>query len=263
MMAPTKQQPAGSEGALALRSVSGKTICEFSGETVSEIRRMLTSLMYQATLPKSIANISALREEGVTYITLAMAATLASDVNARICAVEMNWWHPSMHLYLNGQQPLPAAEGKQKKGKPSAGVELAAPPENIGLGAVLRGTTTLADALVATSMPNLTLLPAGSVAADARSSLVRGAQIRSTFEALSAQFDYLIIDLPAVAATSDTVALISLASSACMVVRQGVTPVNTVKQALDDVKHVPVLGVILNRVEFHTPRWILSRLPQE
>jgi Mrp family chromosome partitioning ATPase len=107
------------------------------------------------------------------------------------------------------------------------------------------------------------VLPAGYVPAEARSALARSTQLRSTIEALAEQFDYLIFDIPAVAATSDTVALTSLASAVAIVVRQGVTPSNTVKMALDEVKHVPVLGVILNQVQIYTPRWILNLLPQE
>lgn len=261
-MAGTKQKAAvASEEALVLRSLGGKTMCEFSEETVASMRRMLTSLMYQATMPKSIANVAALREEGVTYITLAMAAILASDVKASVCAVELNWWHPGMHLYVAGQPPL--AAGKQKKRGKGGPAEATAPGPDEGLGAVLRGSTSLAQALVGTSIEGLSLLPAGNVPAEARSALVRSAQLKATIETLAEQFDYLILDIPAVAATSDTVALTSLASAVAVVVRQGVTPVNTVKTALDEVKHVPVLGVILNQVQVHTPRWILNLLPQE
>lgn len=257
--AKKKAAVAGDE-ALVLRSLGGKTICEFPEETVASMRRMLTSLMYQATMPKSIANVAALREEGVTYITLAMAATLANDVRARVCAVELNWWHPGMHLYLAGQAPVAGAAGK-KKGKAAA--ESTAPAPDEGLGAVLRGTTSLAQALVGTSLDNLSLLPAGHVPAEARSSLVRSDKLKATIETLAEQFDYLIFDIPAVSSTSDTVALTSLASAVAVVVRQGVTPVNTVKAALDEVKHVPVLGVIMNQVKVYTPRWILNLLPQE
>ncbi len=263
MFARNGQQPAVDEAGLVLRSLGGKTICEFSGETVAAMRRMLTSLMYQATMPKSIANVAALRGEGVSYITMAMAATLASDVSARVCAVELNWWHPSLHLYLAGQPPAPATKGKGKGKAKGAPAEAAAPGPEEGLGAVLRGTTSLDQAIVGTSLPNLSVLPAGHVPAEARSALARSAQLKTTVEALGERFDYLIFDVPAVSATSDTVALTSLAESVEVVVRQGVTPVNTVKAALDEVKHVPVLGVILNQVQVYTPRWILNLLPQE
>jgi Mrp family chromosome partitioning ATPase len=265
MFARTKTDDvaAGAAEALTLRSAAGKPMIDLSGETVAAMRRMLTSLMYQSSLPKSVACVSAVRQEGVSYITLAMAALLANDVNAKVCAVELNWWHPAMHLYLAGAPPAAQPGGKRKRGKEAPAAISVPPADHEGLGAVLRGTLPLADALVATQLPNLSVLPAGHVAPEARSALARSAQLKATIAELEQQFDYLMIDIPAVAATSDTVALTSLASAAVVVVRQGVTPVNTVKTALDEVRHVPVLGVILNQARVYTPRWILNLLPQE
>lgn len=266
MSTPAAQIELAPAEGLLLRSSAGKTVAEFSGETVATLRRMLSSLMYQSTLPQNIAAVSAVRGEGVTYITLATAAVLANDVSASVCAVELNWWHPSMHLSLAGLQPAEQVKAKKKGGKADTGVNAIAaglPDEGEGLGAVLRGKTTLAKAIQKTSLLNLSVLPAGFIPADGRSAMARSAELKAIIAELNQQFDFVIMDVPAVAATSDTVALTSLASSVMVVVRQGVTPVNTVKVALDEVKHVPVLGVILNRVEVHTPRWILNLLPQE
>ncbi|MFV9503986.1 MAG: chromosome partitioning protein [Oscillochloridaceae bacterium umkhey_bin13] len=255
------------DGSMSLRTSDGKLMVAFTDETVATLRRMLTNLMYQATLPKRIANVAALREEGVTYLTLAMAATLANDLEARICAVELNWWHPSMHLYLAGQPPqLRAAQasGRRRKKTPLPNDSISAPPSaDIGLAAVLRGTTPLEQALVPTAQANLHLLPAGYVPSNARSALARSSELKQLIETLGTQFDYLLLDMPATTIISDTAALSALASAMTVVVRQGVTPANTVKETLDEIKHVPVLGVILNQVQVATPNWILRMLPQE
>lgn len=259
------------DGSLALRTTDDTVMVTFSDETVTAIRRMLTNLLYQATMPKRIASVAALREEGVTYLSLAMAATLASDLNVRVCAVELNWWHPSMHLYLAGQPPTPTMQIKgQRKRKPkkAKGAEASSampsnPPQAIGLGAVLREVISLEQALVPTALPNLSLLPAGFMPVITRSATARSEQLKAVIAQLAEQFDYLIMDIPAVAISSDTTALTALAEGVAVVVRQGVTPTHTVKETLDEVKHVPVLGVILNQVYFYTPRWILNLLPQE
>jgi len=47
------------------------------------------------------------------------------------------------------------------------------------------------------------------------------------------------------------------------VVRHGVTSTSSVQLALDTVKHLPMLGVILNQVSIKTPRWIRALIPQE
>ncbi|MCU0489992.1 MAG: chromosome partitioning protein [Chloroflexaceae bacterium] len=254
--------PASAEMALMVQTMDGKTLCAFPAETVTNLRRMLTNLMYQTALPKSMACVAALREEGVTYTALAMAATLASDLAAsRVCLVELNWWNPSLHRYIAGQPPMPAAKGRRAKNQSST-PELP-PTDDQGIGAVLRGVTSLEDAVVRTSLPNFSLLPAGNLLLRDRSAMARSDQLKQHIATLNEQFDHIILDVPAVAATSDAVALASLSEAVCMVVHQGVTPVNTVKLALDEVKHLQVLGVIMNQVQIHTPRWLLNMIPQE
>jgi Mrp family chromosome partitioning ATPase len=93
--------------------------------------------------------------------------------------------------------------------------------------------------------------------------MARGEQLRSFLAELGEQYEYLFLDIPAIAVTSDAIALASQSEATCMVVRQGVTQTNTVKEALDAIKHLTVLGVVLNRVQIKTPRWILNLLPQE
>jgi len=36
-----------------------------------------------------------------------------------------------------------------------------------------------------------------------------------------------------------------------------------VKRALDDIKHLNILGVMLNQTTLKTPRWMLNLIPQE
>jgi Mrp family chromosome partitioning ATPase len=48
-----------------------------------------------------------------------------------------------------------------------------------------------------------------------------------------------------------------------MVVRHGVTATPSVQRALDDVRHLKQLGIILNQVSIKTPRWLRTLIPQE
>jgi Mrp family chromosome partitioning ATPase len=48
-----------------------------------------------------------------------------------------------------------------------------------------------------------------------------------------------------------------------MVVRQGVTPTPSVQRALDQVKHLRQLGIVLNQVTIKTPSWLRMLIPQE
>jgi Mrp family chromosome partitioning ATPase len=132
-----------------------------------------------------------------------------------------------------------------------------------GLAGLIDSSATLDEALIATEQSNLKLLPAGSLAPERRPGLVRSTTLRDTLNSLSEQFDYVLLDVPAVLASSDGIALASLGEACCFIVRQGVTPGTQVQQALDEIKHMRMLGVVLNQVQIHTPRFIRNFIPQE
>jgi len=246
------------ELALTLETADGNLRRSFAGEQIAQIRRMLTDLIVEQRLPGRIGFTAALRGEGVSYITLATAVTLAHDTGKRVCVVELNWLVPGMLSVLN---PPPAQpKGSRRREPPPAPRPIPALP---GVAEVLRGQATLAEALLATNYDGLCLLPAGSAPANQRPLLARGNELRTLVETLDKQFDHVLFDLPTVIETGDTLALAALAQACALVVRQGVTPVTEVQRALNDIKHVPVLGVILNQAQIATPRWILRLIPQE
>jgi Mrp family chromosome partitioning ATPase len=248
---------------LVLQSANGAARVAFSPETVRGFRRMVTGLQYRGTFPSRVAITSALQGEGVTFTTLALATTLASDVDTRVCAVELNWHTPGMLAFLTGANNALQRRwfGRIAVRKPT--VPPAPDFSQHSLAAVLAGTTSLDEALLETSLPNLKLLPAGDLPLNQRPSIARSEALANCIEQLSQQFDHLLLDVPAVMLTSDAVALASLSQNCCFVVRQGVTAPMLAQRALDEIKHLTVLGVVLNRVQLHTPGWIQKLIPQE
>ncbi|WP_448337108.1 CpsD/CapB family tyrosine-protein kinase [Chloroflexus aurantiacus] len=230
----------------------------FAGSQVDQLRRMLTDLLVEQRLPNRVGFTSALRGEGVSYITLASAATLAHDTGKRVCVLELNWLHPGLLSNLNPPPPV----SKRDRRQAAEPVSRSLPPRP-GVAEVLRGQASLAEALLPTSYAGLFLLPAGTTSVDQRPLLARSQELRALVETLSSQFDHVLFDLPAVLETSDTLALAALASACALVVRHGVTPITEVQRALNDIKHVPVLGVILNQAQIATPRWIHRLIPLE
>jgi Mrp family chromosome partitioning ATPase len=209
----------------------------FSPDAVESLRHMITRLGLQESLPTRLVLTSALRQEGVTYTARALAATLANDLLSKVCLVETNWWWPSAdlaHLSTNG-----------------------------GLAAVVLNETTLDQAIVPTGRPNLSLVPAGHMPMVNRPVAARSTNLKETIDELGRRFDHLILDVPAVLATSDALALAALGGACCLVVRQGVTSVEKVRAALDDVQNLPMLGVVMNRVQIATPASLLKFVPQE
>ena len=123
--------------------------------------------------------VAALRGEGVTYSAHALATLLANDFSTRVCLVDLNWWWPS-------HSPL-------------------APPDAPGLAAVLTDETNLDEVIVETGWHNLSYLPAGILAKHDRPMLSRSQELREIMDKLSARFDHLVMDIPAVLATTDAV----------------------------------------------------------
>jgi Mrp family chromosome partitioning ATPase len=256
MFGRKKQQANPSGDALFLYTADGVARQGFDSEITSGLRRMLTGLLYRSELPAKIGIVSALREEGVTYTALATGLALAHDTPRRICVIETNWWFPGLQDLLEPQD----AKGRKKNQVSVAEPTLEQSP---GLAGVLQNEISLDEALIATSLDNLSLLPAGSLPVEVRPGYARSEQLPKVLADLGNQFDHLILDIPALLSTSDSIALVSHCDACCMVVRQGATSVNQVRLALDEIRHLQMMGVILNRARIYIPRWIRSLIEQE
>jgi Mrp family chromosome partitioning ATPase len=223
---------------LDLPSQDGGLLLTLPMEVITPIRRMVTLLSSTGELAPCLSVVASLREEGVTYTTMALGLTAASDLHSMVCVVELNWWWPGLARMLS-LAPGPGAAG------------------------ALLGTSSLEQALVPTGLPNLTLLPAGDVPEAQRPALARCLDVRDLIAHLKSSFDLVLLDVPAVQATSDAIPLASLSSSSLLVVRQGVTSVESAREALTDLGHLTVHGVILSRAHLATPRRLRQLIPQE
>jgi hypothetical protein len=276
-----KKLAAGAERALTLRTAEGTPLYTFPGEVIDSMRHMETMLQYQGALPPRISMVAALREEGVTYTSLALATTLAYDLAVSVCVVELNWWAPSLNVHpaadgisAPDNMAKPSRKSRRSKvryemdGSPdaidSSSAQLATSPlPTTGLAGVIMDSVSLDDALTQTNQPNLALLPAGDLSLALRPAMARSVALKACIEQLSRRFDHVLLDIPAILTTSDAIALASLSSACCMVVRQGVTPVSSVRRALDDIKHLSMLGIVLNQARVTLPRWVQTLVPQE
>ncbi|KAB8145169.1 CpsD/CapB family tyrosine-protein kinase [Chloroflexia bacterium SDU3-3] len=241
-----------------LLSAAGVPLTVFSAEVIASYRRMITGMLYREHIPARIAMVSAIRGEGVTYSALALATTMASDLAQSVCVVELNWASPGLQRQL-GEATRPP---KKRFGKPAPPPDVDL-PTSLGVSGVLAGQATLDEALIATSLTNLLLLPAGEMPPHQWAMASRSQGLDQLLAELAGRFDHIIIDAPALMANSDGIAIASRADAACVVVRQGITPVSFVRRALDEVKHIQMLGVVLNQTKVSMPRWIYNRIPQD
>jgi hypothetical protein len=163
---------------ISLCAANGAAIHTFPADLISSIRHLENTLTYNNTLPKCLAVVAALSGEGVTYMSIALATTLANDRQASVCVAELNWYTPGMITRLS--QPAPARPPRHKRP-----ADALADSESFdggpGLAGVLTQSCTLDQALVATATPNLYLLPAGDLPQHLRPALARGTAAVRTF----------------------------------------------------------------------------------
>ncbi len=145
-------------------------------ESVDAIR---TVILHQArTEALHVVMItSAQSSEGKTTLATQLAASLARAWK-RTLVIDGDLRHPGVHALFDT-------------------------PQEPGLAEVLRGEIEPADAIRATPVSRLWVLPAGNGDAHAIQALAQD-NIRTLFEQLKQQYDFIIIDTPPVLAVTDT-----------------------------------------------------------
>ncbi len=196
-------------------------------EIIGSLRYLTTRLSRENSLPKRLSIVSALRGEGVTYVARALGATIAHDLGKSVCIVDLNWWFPSTSPWANQQ--------------------------NEGIAGAVAGITNVTDILVYTGLSDLYWAPPGEVTESNRPVLARSQALKGVINELGNTFDHLILDIPAISATVDAIPLASLGNACCLVVHQGATWKEDVQLALDEIDHLSILGVVMNKVQLATP----------
>lgn len=226
------------ETTIQLAAHRSEAVYHLPHELINALRHLVTKMSRAQKMPQRLAVVSALRQEGVSYITQALATIMAHDLDRRVCLVDLNWWWPSVQMqelarYYPGLLPL------------------------------LHGEINWEAAVAPTNHPQLSILPAGMLPTMQRPVIARGVNLQNVIIELSKHFDHLILDVPAILSTSDAIPLASLGDACCLVVQQGISSRSTVKRAAAEIDHLPMLGVVMNRVQVSTPSWLLRWIPQD
>ena len=174
-----------------------------------------------------LAITSAVMREGKSTIARAVAIATAQDHAGDVLLLECDLLNPTL------------AEDFDSEGGP-------------GLSGVLSGGVGLADALCATGLSNLWLLPAGA-RQDNPSRLLRSPAMMTLLDDVRRHYAFVVIDLPGVLKSSDAAVLARQADGTVLVVRAGATDQRAVDQALQLLTGVTLHGVVLNRGQSKLP----------
>jgi Mrp family chromosome partitioning ATPase len=219
---------------LMLSLNGGEIQINFKNEIIQGLRQLVTRVQQNGGFPERLSVVSALRKEGVSYISQALATTMAHDLDCQICLVDLNIWWPDDFFQTSLEQP--------------------------SLLQILTEDIQLEQVLLPTDYPNLKILRSGEIPRQKRPVLAKSKELADFIDNLNIHFDYVILDIPAILATTDSVTLASLGNVACLVIQQGVTQVGDVSQALDEIEHLEMMGSVLNNIRIATPKPILKVL---
>lgn len=119
---------------------------------------------------------------------------------------------------------------------------------DVGLTSVLLGEATLDEAIQATQVPNLFILPSGPIPTNP-TELMLTERFQEVLAELDQRFDRLVLDSPPVAPVTDAVVLTRFVDGILLVVSAGQTRREILERSLDRLRGVRanIVGVVLNR----------------
>lgn len=191
-------------------------------------RPLLENLRHEGPMRPQRANLimvtSAQAGEGKTQTALNLAISIAMELDHTVLLVEADVLRPSALSRLGVQ----ASKGL---------LDLLESPQ-----------TELPDVLLRTTIPKLTLLPAGTASSRSTELLASDAMDRLLQELASKYEDRVVIfDTPPLLSTTESRVLASHMGQVVMVTEANRTPVSMIKQAYTTVENHPVVLGMLNK----------------
>jgi len=176
--------------------------------------------------PKTIMVTSATEGEGKTFVAANLAAGIAHDLHFHALLVDCDLRNPSLSQWFGVQN-------------------------GHGLSDYLVGRGQLSELLMKTKMEKLSILTGGSVQ-EKPAELIGSKRMETLVQELKLRYNdrYIILDATPLLATSEPEVLARLVDGILIVVQAGVTPRETVKQAIASLDPKKILGFVLNNVEF-------------
>jgi capsular exopolysaccharide synthesis family protein len=170
---------------------------------------------------RSILVTSAGPQEGKTTTATSLAVTMAGSGN-RVLLVDADMRRPRVHRIFGA-------------------------PNAMGLSSLILGEGQLTDAIRATEIPNLSILPCGPVPPNP-AELLHTAAFRKILSEAAERFDRVVVDSPPVGVVADAVVMSTHADGTLVVLKAGRTSRDLARQGIRQLRDVNarILGALLN-----------------
>lgn len=193
---------------------------------VSEQYRKLKSRLVLLTNEDRFRNLlmvtSAMIGEGKSLTATNLAISMAQEYDLTVLLVDADLRRPSIHSYLGFEQ-------------------------TIGLSDCLQDGLDIGEAIIKTDISKLSVISAGREVPKplelfaSKKMQVLMTQIKNRYKDR-----YVIIDTPPLLPFAETRSLAHIVDGVVFVIQEGVTPQESVIEAMEILKGCPILGVVLN-----------------
>ena len=221
-----------SAACLQQAGVSDEPEEEALDDFIERIRFILISARAAYEAPERLVWMvaSARAGEGKTVMIANLGVVLASDVKKPVVLVDANFQRPDLSARF-GRKDAP------------------------GLGEVVDGLATLEAALVATSTPNLSVLPAGHTA-EYPDVLFNSAAFANLLEQLRERFALVLIETPNLMAHTEGMIIAPQTDGVLLLSRLYATKTQMIESVVRRLPREKVIGVVVNYFEYWIPEWL-------
>jgi len=206
---------------------------EHNNDPVSEEYKKLRSLVRKLTKKDQFLNTllitSTVGNEGKTITSLNLSLALAQEYDHTVLLVDADLRRPSIHRYLNLS------------------------PE-VGLVNCLQDGFPVEKALIKTGLGKLVFLPAGGPV-DNHMELLSSKRMKNLIRELKTRYPerYVIFDTPPALPFADAQILGSEVDGVIYVIREGFAKMEQIREAIENLKGVNMLGAVYNDATLINP----------
>lgn len=191
-------------------------------EEFRTLRSRLNQLRAKHSL-KIILVASPLPAEGKTFLAANLAQVLAQEQKSRVLLMDGDLRRSRLHEALGAS------------GEPGISDYLTRQADEMSI--MQRGP-----------LENLVFVPGGRAASNP-AELIADGRLKALLKRLAEVFEWIVLDSPPVVPVSDASVIARACDGVLMVVRAAKTPFELAQRARREFRDIPVLGVVLNRVQ--------------
>jgi Mrp family chromosome partitioning ATPase len=205
-------------------------------DEVMKLVQRLFILPGAAQAPGAVAFTGVSKSAGCSWVCAHASEVLSEQIAGNVCVVDANLRSPSLHDYFKFENGPGFADS-------------------------VKSTKPIHEYARRASGSHLWLITAGTVSGEPNGCL-NPARLRARFTELRNEFDYVLMDTPAIHLFGDAILLGQMTDGIILVVGSNTTRRESARLAKQSIEaaHVPLLGAVLNRRTFPIPEMIYRKL---